>query len=274
MRLGLGTMRCCGAGAWGEPRDLTAVQDTIQVAYRQGIRYFDSAGFYGPDVALRLLRDNLPQDHDAVISTKVGINRQNRSDWTVDASPQAIGQQVERDLQTLGVDCLDLVFLRLGDGQHLPRDPRPLQESVVALRDLQQAGKLRAIGLSQCSLTDLQDAQQVATISAVQNLYNIKHQEDRQFLSYCTAEQLDYWAYYPLGMGGFSKKPSATLQQMTERYQCSVSQLCLAWLLAQSPRMHPIFGTSNVDHLAENLYSEQIQISAVDRARLSQFWDV
>ena len=274
MRLGLGTMRSCGAGAWGEPRDLAAVQDSIQTAYRQGVRLFDSAGFYGPDIALRLLRDNLPQDHAAVISTKVGINRQNRSDWTVDASPAAIQQQVEQDLRTLGVDCLDLVFLRLGDGQHLPRDPLPLDESVAALQALQQAGKIKSIGLSQCSLADLQHAQQVAQITAVQNLYNIKHQEDRQVLSYCTMEQIDYLAYYPLGMGGFSKKPSSTLQRMAQQYQCTVSQLCLAWLLGQSPRMYPIFGTASAAHLTENLHSEQIQISAVDRARLSQFWDV
>lgn len=274
MRLGFGTMRCCGAGAWGEPRDLAAVQDSIQTAYRQGIRLFDSAGFYGPDVALRLLRDNLPQDHAAVISTKVGINRQNRSDWIVDASPSAIRQQVERDLQSLAVDCLDLVFLRLGDGQHLPRDPLPLEASVEALLALQQAGKIKAIGLSQCRLADLQQAQQVAPIAAVQNLYNIKHQEDRQVLAHCTAEQIDYWAYYPLGMGGFSKKPSVTLQTMAQQYQCSVSQLCLAWLLAQSPRMRPIFGSANAAHLTENLHSETLRISAVDRARLSQFWDV
>lgn len=274
MRLGLGTMRCCGAGAWGEPRDLAAVQQTIQQAYHHGVRWFDSAGFYGPDVALRLLRHNLPQDHSAVISTKVGINRHNRSDWLVDASPSAIRQQVERDLQTLGVDCLDLVFLRLGDGQHLPRDPRPLAESVAALVDLQQAGKIKSIGLSQCSLEDLQQAKAHAEIAAVQNLYNVKHQEDRQVLTFCTAQQIDYFAYYPLGMGGFAKKPSATLQQMAQQYECTVNQLCLAWLLAQSPKMLPIFGTSNPEHLVENLRSVDLKISAVDRARLSQFWDV
>lgn len=274
MRLGLGTMRCCGAGAWGEPRDLAAVQHTIQTAYHAGVRLFDSAGFYGPDVALRLLRDNLPQDHDAVISTKVGLNRQNRSDWTVDASALAIRQQVERDLQTLGVACLDLVFLRLGDGQHLPRDPTPLHESLAELVALQQAGKIRSIGLSQCSLDDLQQAKAVAEISAVQNLYNIKHQEDRQILALCGAEKIDYLAYYPLGMGGFAKKPSTTLLAMAQQYNCSVSQLCLAWLLAQSPVMRPIFGTANPEHLAENLHSEKLQLSAVDRARLSQFWDV
>lgn len=274
MRLGFGTMRCCGAGAWGEPRDLAAVQQTIQTAYRDGIRLFDAAGFYGPDVALRLLRDNLPQDHDAVISTKVGLNRQSRSDWTVDASPQAIRQQVERDLQSLGVECLDLVFLRLGDGQHLPRDPTPLQESLAELVALQQAGKIQSIGLSQCSLEDLQQAKAVADITAVQNLYNIKHQEDRQVLTLCAAEKIDYLAYYPLGMGGFSKKPSVTLQSMAQQYNCTVSQLCLAWLLAQSPVMRPIFGTANPAHLAENLRSVSLTISAVDRARLSQFWDV
>lgn len=274
MRLGLGTMRCCGAGAWGEPRDLTAVQQTIQLAYHQGVRLFDSAGFYGPDVALRLLRDNLPQDHDAVISTKVGLNRQNRSDWTVDASPLAIRQQVERDLQTLGVDCLDLVFLRLGDGQHLPRDPIPLQDSMAELVALQQAGKIRSIGLSQCSLADLQQACAVAEVAAVQNLYNLKHQEDRQVLQFCTTHNIDYFAYYPLGMGGFAKKPSTTLQAIAQQYSCSVNQLCLAWLLAQSPMMRPIFGTSNPDHLSENLHSETLHISAIDRARLSQFWDV
>ena len=274
MRLGLGTMRCCGAGAWGEPRDLAAVQSTIQTAYHTGVRLFDAAGFYGPDVALRLLRDNLPQDHDAVISTKVGLNRQNRSDWTVDAAPVAIRQQVERDLQTLGVDCLDLVFLRLGDGQHLPRDPTPLQDSMAELVALQQAGKIQSIGLSQCSLDDVQQARAVAEIAAVQNLYNIKHQEDRQVLALCTAEKIDYLAYYPLGMGGFAKKPSATLQALATQYECTVSQLCLAWLLGQSPVMRPIFGTANPEHLAENLHSEQLRISAVDRAKISQFWDV
>lgn len=274
MRLGFGTMRCCGAGAWGEPRNLAVVQDMIRLAYHQGVRLFDSAGFYGPDVALRLLRDNLPQDHVAVISTKVGIHRQNRNDWIVDSSPSAIQQQVEQDLKSLAVDCLDLVFLRLGDGKHLPRDPRPLQESIEALRVLQQAGKVKLMGLSQCSLADVQQAQQVATVSAVQNLFNIKHQEDRQVLAFCTAEKIDYWAYYPLGLGVFSKKPSATLQRLARQYQCTISQLCLAWLLAQSPRMYPIFGSSNLLHLTENLRSEHIRMSMVDRARLSQFWDV
>lgn len=274
MRLGFGTMRCCGAGAWGEPRDLEAVQQTIQTAYHGGVRLFDSAGFYGPDVALRLLRANLPQDHDAVISTKVGLNRQNRSDWTVDASPVAIRQQVERDLQTLGVDCLDLVFLRLGDGQHLPRDPTPLQESMTELLSLQQAGKIRSIGLSQCSLEDVQQANAVAKITAVQNLYNIKHQEDKLVLAWCNTAGVDYLAYYPLGMGGFNKKPSATLQAMAQKYGCTINQLCLAWLLAQSPIMRPIFGTANPVHLSENLHSENLQISAVDRAKISQFWDI
>ena len=274
MRLGFGTMRCCGAGAWGEPRDLAAVQQTIQMAYRDGIRLFDAAGFYGPDIALRLLRDNLPQDHDAVISTKVGINRQNRSDWTVDASATAITQQVEQDLVTLGVACLDLVFLRLGDGQYLPRDPTPLQASLAELVALQHAGKIKSIGLSQCSLDDLQQAQAVATITAVQNLYNVKHQEDKKVLALCTAQKIDYLAYYPLGMGGFAKKPSTTLNAIAQQYECTVSQLCLAWLLAESPVMRPIFGTSNPAHLTENLGSQSLMLSAVDRARISQFWDV
>ncbi|MEC7120766.1 MAG: aldo/keto reductase [Pseudomonadota bacterium] len=274
MRLGLGTMRYCGAGAWGEPPDPQAVQNTIQAAYAQGVRLFDSAGFYGPDIALRLLRSNLPQDHDAVISTKVGLRRYDRRDWVVDASPHSIQLQVEADLRTLSVDCLDLVFLRLGDGKSLRRDPVPLEVSMSALLTLQQAGKIREVGLSQCTLSDVQVAQAVMPIQVVQNQYSLNNQSDIDVLAFCESTKIDYWAYAPFGMGRGLMSPRATLSTLAMQYQCSVAQLCLAWLLAKSPVLYPIFGTTNPQHLQDNVHSISVQLSAVDRAYLSQFWDV
>jgi pyridoxine 4-dehydrogenase len=273
MRLGLGTMSLCGANGWGEPPHIEQVQQCVQHAYDAGIRCFDSAGFYGPDVALRLLKPFFAQDRGLTISTKVGLQRDAVNTWRVDASVSAIRQQVEHDLRTLGTDCLPLVFLRLGDGKFLPRDPTPLQESLNALVELQSEGKLRAIGLSECTLPDLEQALQITPITAIQNRYNLRQCED-PILAWATAEHCPYWAYSPLASGLLLKRAPPQLVKMAQKYQATPAQIASAWLLARSPMLMPIVGTQNPQHLLEHTKALSIQMSAVDRAILEQLLDL
>lgn len=273
MRLGLGTMSLCGANGWGEPPQFEHMQQFLQIAYEAGIRCFDSAGFYGPDVALRLLKPLFAQDRELIISSKVGLQREAINTWRVDASAAAIRQQVEHDLRTLGTDCLPLVFLRLGDGKFLPKDPTPLQESLMALVTLQSEGKLRAIGLSECTLTDLEQALAITPIAAIQNRYNLRQCEDA-VLAWATAQHCPYWAYSPLASGLLLKRVPPQLSKMAQKYQATPAQIASAWLLARSPMLMPIVGSQNPQHLLEHTKALLIQMSAVDRAVLEQLLDL
>ena len=273
MRLGLGTMSLCAANGWGEPPHIEQVQQLLHQAYEAGIRRFDSAGFYGPDVALRLLKPLFAQDRDLMISSKVGLQRDAVNTWRVDASAAAIRQQVEHDLRTLSTDCLPLVFLRLGDGKFLPRDPTPLQESLQALVDLQSAGKLRAIGLSECTLPDLEQALAVTPIAAIQNRYNLRQCDD-PVLGWATKQHCPYWAYSPLASGLLLKRVPPQLAHMAQKYQSTPAQIASAWLLARSPMLIPLIGTKQADHLSAHIQALSIQMSAVDRAILEQLLDV
>lgn len=270
MRIGLGTMQVSGPNGWGQPTDWDQAKQTIQTAYDGGVRLFDSAGFYGPDVALRLLRDVIPSDPTVQISSKVGINRHDAKQWTVDASAVAIQAQVEQDLVTLGRDRLDLVLLRLGEGRFLPRDPRPLTESLDALLALQSAGKIDQIGISHATLADVQLAHQYAAIQMVENQCNVL-QADDDVVRYCQSQQIRYVAYSPLASGQLIKRPKPILVEIAARHQATVVQVVLAWLLQRSPMIEPIIGTSNPQHVQEALGAPQIRISAVERAQLEQF---
>jgi pyridoxine 4-dehydrogenase len=263
-------MQMSGPNGWGQPTDWAQAKQTIQTAYDGGIRLFDSAGFYGPDVALRLLKDVIPADSTVKVSTKVGIQRQDAKRWTVDASAQAIQTQVEQDLVTLGRERLDMVLLRLGDGRFLPRDPRPLAESLDALLALQTAGKIDQIGISQATLADVQQAHADAGIQMVENPFNVL-QADDEVLSFCQAMQLRYVAYSPLAGGQLIKRPKAILLEIAERHQATTAQVVLAWLLQRSPIIEPIVGTSNPQHVQEALAAQHIKLSAVERAQLAQF---
>lgn len=272
MRLGLGTMSLCGTNGWGEPPQVEQMQRVVQTAYEAGIRCFDSAGFYGPDVALRLLKPLFAQDRELIISTKVGLQRDAVNTWRVDLSPAAIRQQVEHDLRTLNTDCLPLVFLRLGDGKFLPKDPTWLQDALAVLVDLQSAGKLRAIGLSECTLTDLAQALAITPIAAIQNRYNLRQCED-PILTWATAQHCPYWAYSPLASGLLLKRVPPQLAKMAQKYQATPAQIASAWLLARSPMVMPLIGSQNPQHLLEHTKALSIQMSAVDRAILEQLLD-
>lgn len=270
MRIGLGTMQMCGSQGWGDAPNPENAKHVIRHAYDSGVRLFDSAGFYGPDVALRLLRESLPTDDSCVISTKVGINRADAKQWVVDASASAITKQVEHDLKTLGVERLPLVFLRLGDNPYLPRDPLPLAESMAALVALQQAGKIDQIGLSQCTVADLNDALQYAPIAAVQNPFGLMWQDD-SVLRLCTDKNMTFVAYAPLGGGKLLKKPSAYLTDIAARYQATPAQVALAWVLQRHPSIRPIPATTQISHVDELIGALNIPLTAVERAQLAQF---
>lgn len=272
MSVALGTMSLCGANGWGEPRQPEQMQLLLKTAYEGGIRCYDSAGFYGPDVALRLLNQYLPKEDDLIIATKVGLSQTSAGRWVSQMAPSEIVQQVEQDLKTLQRERLDAVFLRLGDGQHLPRSAETFAEALHTLCQLQQQGKIRAIGLSQCTVQDVQDAQQHTAIFAVQNRYNLR-QADDPVLHYCQQQQMPYWAYSPLASGGLLRRAIPRLASMAEKYGVSPAQLALAWLQSSSPVLLPVVGTANVQHVQDNIASSLLRVSAVDRAILQQLLD-
>jgi pyridoxine 4-dehydrogenase len=254
-RMGYGTMQLPGPGVWGDPKDPDEAVRVLRHAVELGVNFFDTADSYGPVVAEQLLKTALhPYADDIVIATKAGLSRQGPGKWWPIGRPEYLRQQAEMSLRHLGLERIDLFQLHR-------IDPKvPLEEQVGTLKELQNEGKIRHIGLSEVSVAEVQAAQKVAPIVSVQNLYNLANRTAEELLDFSTSNNIGFIPWFPLATGALAAGdgPLATL---AKEHDASPSQLALAWLLKRSPVMLPIPGTSSVAHLEDNVRAAELELT-------------
>ncbi|MBZ4413744.1 aldo/keto reductase [Myxococcus sp. XM-1-1-1] len=254
-RLGYGAMQLTGPGIWGPPKDRAEAVRVLRRAVELGVDFIDTADSYGPYVSEELIAEALhPYAKGLVIATKAGLVRTGPNQWHPVGAPKYLRQEVEMSLRRLKLERIDLFQLHR-------IDPRvPVEESLGELKALQQEGKLGHIGLSEVSVEDIQRARKVVDVVSVQNRYNLTDRVHEKVLAYCEQEQLGFIPWFPLATGGLAK-PGGALDAAARKHQASPAQIALAWLLARSPVMLPIPGTSSVKHLEENLAGAELSLS-------------
>jgi pyridoxine 4-dehydrogenase len=257
-RLGFGTMRLTGKGVWGEPDDHDEAIAVLRTAVELGIDLIDTADSYGPEVAERLIAEALfPYPAGLVIATKAGFVRPGPNQWVEDGRPEHLRAACEGSLRRLRLERIDLLQLHR-------IDPKvPLEDQIGALVELQRQGKIRHIGLSEVSVAQIEAARRLATIVSVQNRYNLEDRHSEDVLQYCTRERLGFIPWFPLATGDLARAGGA-VARIAERLGALPSHVALAWLLAKSPVMLPIPGTSKVEHLKENTNAALLVLDSSD----------
>jgi len=256
-RLGFGAMRLTGEGIWGWPADRENARKVLRRAVELGVNFIDTADAYGPDVSELLIAEALhPYPAGLVIATKGGFTRPGPGRWVPNGKPEYLTQCVEKSLKRLKLERIDLYQLHRIDRSV------PVEESLGALKKMQEAGKIRHVGLSEVSRKEIERAKKVVPIVSIQNEYNIVDRKSEDALAYCEKENMGFIPWAPIGGSGSSfKKPGNPLEIEAKRHNASGIQLALAWLLQRSPVMLPIPGTSSVPHLEENMASAKIQLT-------------
>jgi aryl-alcohol dehydrogenase-like predicted oxidoreductase len=264
VRLGYGTMQLPGEGVWGPPRDRDEAHRVLRRAVELGITFFDTADSYGPYVAEDLLREALhPYADNVVIATKAGLTRQGPGVWTPLGKPAYLRQEVEMSLRRLGLERIDLFQLHRIDTDY------PVADQVGELKQLQDEGKIRHIGLSEVTVDQLVEAQKTAEIVSVQNLFNLANRDAEKLLDHCTEHGIGFIPWFPLATGELSRE-DGPLAAAAKEHDATPSQLALAWLLQRSPVMLPIPGTSSVDHLETNTAAASIELTDEEFAALER----
>ncbi|MBF6349137.1 aldo/keto reductase family oxidoreductase [Nocardia flavorosea] len=266
-RLGYGAMQLAGPGVMGPPADRDGALAVLREVVDLGITHIDTSAAYGPVVTNQLIREALhPYPEGLHIVTKVGANRDEQGGWPPARQPDELRRQVGENLETLGLDVLDLVNLRLGDAAG-PQSGS-IAESFETLADLQQQAVIRHLGLSNATAEQVAEAQQITPIVCVQNMYNLAHRHDDDLIDRLARENIAYVPFFPLG--GFSSLQSSTLSAVAARLNTTPMAVALAWLLQRSPDILLIPGTSSVAHLRENLAGAAITLTADDLAALNR----
>jgi aryl-alcohol dehydrogenase-like predicted oxidoreductase len=260
-RLGFGAMRITGEGIWGWPPDRDNALKVVRRAIDLGVDLIDTADAYGPETSELLIAEALhPYPKDLVIATKGGLTRPGPGQWVPNGRPEYLTRCVENSLKRLQLERIDLYQLHR-------IDPKvPMEESLGALKKMQEAGKIRHVGLSEVSPEEIDRARKVLPIVSVQNQYNIGNRKWEKTLIYCEKEGLGFMPWSPIG-GNRGLKDNA-LEAAARDYHASVVQLALAWLLHRSPAMLPIPGTSSVAHLEENMAAAKLKLTAEDWKRV------
>ncbi len=245
-RLGFGAMQLTGPGVWGEPTDRVEAIAVLRRAVELGINLIDTADSYGPYVSEELIREALhPYPAGLVIATKAGLTRPGPDDWIPLGRPEYLRQECEMSLRRLGVERIDLFQL------HRIDPDVPADDQFGLLRDLQQEGKVRHVGLSEVNVAEIEAARRIVSIATVQNQYNLVYRNSEKVLDYCTRENIGFIPWFPLSTGDLAK-PGGALARVARRLGAQPAQVALAWLLKKSPVMLPIPGTSKVKHIEEN----------------------
>jgi aryl-alcohol dehydrogenase-like predicted oxidoreductase len=276
-RLGYGAMRLPGKDVWGEPDDPARARQVLRRAVELGINYIDTAWYYGPLVANRLIAEALyPYPRDLVIGTKLGGKRLPDKRWAPALRPEELRKGAEDDLQSLRRERLDVVHLR-----NMPTAGVPLLESLDALLALQAEGKIRHLALSNVNVREIEQVLERTPIVSVQNMFNVSggnsefakqtHSEVEDpegVLDLCTRKSIAYLPFFPLAVGNVKDKP--VLATIAARHGAAPAQIALAWLLARSPVMLPIPGTSSLAHLEQNWDARRITLSLDEIAEIAK----
>jgi pyridoxine 4-dehydrogenase len=265
-RLGFGAMRITGQGIWGEPRNPEEALKVLRRLPDIGVNFIDTADSYGPEVSERLIAEGLhPYPKELVIATKGGLTRQGPNQWLPVGRPEYLRQCVEMSLRRLRLERIDLYQLHR-------IDPKvPVEESLGALVDLQKAGKIRHIGLSEVTQKEIERAQKTARIVSIQNKYNIadRSADTEAALNFCERHKLGFIPWFPVAAGKLAES-GGPLESAAKKHRVTLAQLSIAWLLHRSPVMLPIPGTSSLEHLEENVASAGVRLSAEEWKALEE----
>src|ERR1700687_3045690 len=253
-RLGFGAMRITGDGVWGEPANRPEAIRVLRRAVELGINFIDTADSYGPGVSEEIIAEALhPYPAGLVIATKGGFDRPGPNQWVENGTPEHLRSACEGSLRRLHLERIDLYQLHR-------IDPRvPAEDQLGTLKDLQAQGKINHIGLSEVSVQQIHHARTIVPIVSVQNRYSITDRGSEDVLEYCEKEKMGFIPWFPLAAGRVSGSDSP-ISRMATRLKATPSQVALAWLLARSPIMLSIPGTSRVEHLEENVAAVEIKI--------------
>ncbi len=267
-RMGYGAMQLAGPHVFGPPRDRAEAVAVLREAIESGIDHIDTSDFYGPHVTNQIIKEALhPYRDNLVIVTKLGARRDDKGAWLPAQSRQELIDGAHDNLRNLGLDALDIVNLRAFNPEDISRPGDfSIAEQVTVLAELQQQGLIRHIGLSSVTAKQLKEAQTIAPIVCIQNLYNLALREDDVFVDQLAQEDIAYVPFFPLG--GFSPLQSSTLDEVAKSLNATPMQVALAWLLHRSPNVLLIPGTSSRDHLRENLTAATFLLPAEALNRL------
>lgn len=258
-RMGYGAMQLAGPGVFGPPKDRDAAIAVLREAVALGINHIDTSDYYGPYVTNEIIKEALyPYPDDLHIVTKIGSQRDDQGNWIPHLSPDSLRQQVHDNLQRLGLDVIEVVNLRLG-GFDTP-EPGSIADKVETMAALQQEGLIKHIGLSTVNAEQVAEAQRIAPIVCVQNLYNIANRRDDALIDSLARQGIAYVPYFPLG--GFNPLQSAALDAVAARIGQTPLAVALAWLLQRSDNILLIPGTSSVEHLRANVAAAGLQLPA------------
>ena len=260
-RLGFGAMRITGPGIWGDPGDRDRARAALRRAIELGVNFIDTADSYGPEVSENLIADTLhPYPDDLVIATKGGLTRPGPGQWKPDGRPEHLRQACEGSLRRLRLDQILLYQF------HRPDPEVPIEESVGALAELKAQGKIRHIGVSNFSESQLRVAQRVTPVVSVQNRYNAADRQSEALIDLCEQEMLAFLPWAPVQDA--DKNPAVT--DAARRHGVTTYQIVLAWLLARSPQMLPIPGTGSAEHVEENIAAAGISMNQDEIAAISK----
>jgi pyridoxine 4-dehydrogenase len=263
-RLGFGTMRLTGQGVWGEPADRAEAVRVLRRAVELGINFIDTADSYGPGVSEEIIAEALhPYPADLVIATKGGFERPGPNKWVENGKPEYLRSACEGSLRRLRIERIDLYQLHR-------IDPKvPAEDQLGALKELQAEGKIKHIGLSEVSVRQIQSAQKIVPIVSVQNRYSLADRGSEDVLNFCEREKIAFIPWFPLAAGKLSGGDSP-ISRLAEQWKATPSQVALAWLLARSNVMLPIPGTSNVEHLEENIAAADLKFDESNMQKLAK----
>jgi pyridoxine 4-dehydrogenase len=263
-RLGFGAMRITGNGIWGPPDDPEAARNLLRRVVEIGVNLIDTADSYGPEVSENLIADALhPYPDGLVIATKGGLQRTGPGQWPRDGRPEHLREACHGSLSRLKLERIDLYQL------HAPDPEVPYEDSIGTLKELQDEGKIRHIGISNVSVEQLGQARELVEVATVQNRYNLTDRSSEDVLEACEAAGIGFIPWFPLATGSLAA-PGGALDEVAHAHDATPGQVALAWLLARSRAMLPIPGTSSVEHLEENMAAEALKLTDEERDAIAQ----
>ena len=261
-RLGYGTMRLPGPDVWGPCPDPENAHRVLRRAVELGVQLIDTADSYGPESADEVLRDALyPYPADLLIATKAGLTRQGPGQWTAVGVPAYLRQSCEMSLRRLRLEAIDLFQL------HRIDSAVPADDQFGVLAELRNEGKIRNVGLSEVTVDEIEAARKIVPIVSVQNQYNVADRKSEEVLAYCEREGIAFIPWFPIA-GGALAKPGGAVDEVAKEAGATAAQVSLAWLLARSPVILPIPGTSSVAHVEENCAAALVELSPAQLAAL------
>jgi pyridoxine 4-dehydrogenase len=266
-RVGYGAMQLAGPHVFGPPKDRDEAIAVLRAVVELGINHIDTSDYYGPYVTNEIIREALsPYPEDLHLVTKVGARRDEQGGWPSARSPEELRQQVHDNLDHLGLEALDVVNLRMGGFEGA--EPGSIAEQFTALAELRQQGLIRHLGLSTVNADQLAEAQAIAPVVCVQNMYNVARRGDDDLVDLTARQGIAFVPYFPLG--GFSPLQSGELDAVAKQLDATPLAVALAWLLHRSPNILLIPGTSSVAHLRENLAGAGLELPADALAELDK----